>query len=185
MRKRYQPAHNLGSPFYKLLHVIINLPYSVSQQDVIPILIHSVTTVSRNYRQKNTNMIYYQSMCYSNWLLTHDLSGCPFQTLYSSFVVVPSIMDALVATSLLSQTLPSRLIMSRFFLRHGFLFRATEIFIFLSLILIELCLYFPKENMPPTLTCGSPRAIPVWNLHCDNLTLKILEYFYYLCGLLP
>ena len=150
---------------------------------------------SRHYQPKITKMLYSQSMRYYNWILTDDQSIFPFQPLYSSSDMVPSIAVVLFETSLLSQTLLPWLCLSHLFFLgcfcHSFSFHCklfycvTRIFIFLSTIMVKILLSFPRANIPPTLTCGSSWATLVWNIYCDDLTLKILKYFHYLRGLLP
>ena len=43
------PAHILGFPFYNILPVVINRLFFFIQQDVISILVHSVTTENKHY----------------------------------------------------------------------------------------------------------------------------------------
>ena len=60
------PTHSLGSPFYKILPILINQLFYVIQKTIIYILVHLGTTDNRNYHPKIQWCFITKSVIYSN-----------------------------------------------------------------------------------------------------------------------
>ena len=100
-----------------------------------------------------------------------------------SLIVTPSVAVDLIAYSLLLQTyslmiasvatfLLTLLLRSYIFLCYSFLCHTTRIFIFPNIILIELFLYFPRDNKP---RYAIPNLLPLWRPYFENLRIFSLS----------